>query len=188
MAEEWEDGGGWAVDDLDDPTSRHELSADGALGEEYRAMKAAKAKARSPVRDPYHNAVEEPVAGRERQKESFRLMVVGEAGLGKTTLLESFFKSFKDDEALFALFERKETQTVIETRRQLDDAAARRARNRRSCCARLASACPSSACNAATSASAARATPAGLAAAAAGPCHTRWSHAGAYRLRPARSR
>ena len=25
MAEEWEDGGGWAVDDLDDPTSRHEL-------------------------------------------------------------------------------------------------------------------------------------------------------------------
>ena len=43
MAEEWEDGGGWAVDDLDDPTSRHELSADGALGEEYRAMKAAKA-------------------------------------------------------------------------------------------------------------------------------------------------
>ena len=127
MAEEWEDGGGWAVDDLDDPTSRHELSADGALGEEYRAMKAAKAKARSPVRDPYHNAVEEPVASREPPKESFRLMVVGEAGLGKTTLLESFFKSFKDDEALFALFERKETQTVIETRRQLDDAAARRA-------------------------------------------------------------
>ena len=127
MAEEWEDGGGWAVDDLDDPTSRHELSADGALGEEYRAMKAAKAKARSPVRDPYHNAVEEPVASREPPKESFRLMVVGEAGLGKTTLLESFFKSFKDDEALFTLFERKETQTVIETRRQLDDAAARRA-------------------------------------------------------------
>ena len=90
-------------------------------------MKAAKAKARSPVRDPYHNAVEEPVASREPPKESFRLMVVGEAGLGKTTLLESFFKSFKDDEALFALFERKETQTVIETRRQLDDAAARRA-------------------------------------------------------------
>ncbi len=55
MAEEWEDGGGWAVDDLDDPTSRHELSADGALGEEYRAMKAAKAKARSPVRDPQTN-------------------------------------------------------------------------------------------------------------------------------------
>ena len=67
------------------------------------------------------------VASREPPKESFRLMVVGEAGLGKTTLLESFFKSFKDDEALFALFERKETQTVIETRRQLDDAAARRA-------------------------------------------------------------
>ena len=46
---------------------------------------------------------------REPPKESFNLMVVGEAGLGKTTLLESFFKSFKDDEATFALFERKET-------------------------------------------------------------------------------
>jgi septin family protein len=46
--------------------------------------------------------------------ESFNLMVVGEAGLGKTTLLESFFQSFKDDEASFALFERKETAIEIE--------------------------------------------------------------------------
>ena len=53
-------------------------------------------------------------------------MVVGEAGLGKTTLLESFFKSFKDDEAAFALFERKETATEIETRRQLAEAQVRR--------------------------------------------------------------
>ena len=53
-------------------------------------------------------------------------MVVGEAGLGKTTLLESFFKSFKDDEAAFALFERKETATEIETRRQLTEAQVQR--------------------------------------------------------------
>jgi septin family protein len=38
--------------------------------------------------------------------------VVGEAGLGKTTLLESFFKSFRDEDATSALFERKETQKV----------------------------------------------------------------------------
>ena len=63
---------------------------------------------------------------REPPRESFNLMVVGEAGLGKTTLLESFFKSFKDDEAAFALFERKETATEIETRRQLADAQVRR--------------------------------------------------------------
>ena len=55
----------------------------------------------------------------EPPKESFNIMVVGEAGLGKTTLLESFFKSFKDDDATFALFERKETQNVIEARRLL---------------------------------------------------------------------
>ena len=61
---------------------------------------------------------------REPPRESFNLMVVGEAGLGKTTLLESFFKSFKDDEAAFALFERKETATEIETRKQLSEAQA----------------------------------------------------------------
>ena len=49
---------------------------------------------------------------REPPRESFNLMVVGEAGLGKTTLLESFFKSFKDDEAAFALFERKEGDEI----------------------------------------------------------------------------
>ena len=69
----------------------------------------------------------QPQAEARPPTEAGRLTGGGEAGLGKTTLLESFFKSFKDDEALFALFERKETQTVIETRRQLDDAAARRA-------------------------------------------------------------
>mmetsp|Transcript_21746 Transcript_21746/g.65988 ORF Transcript_21746/g.65988 Transcript_21746/m.65988 type:complete len:675 (-) Transcript_21746:623-2647(-) len=53
-------------------------------------------------------------------------MVVGEAGLGKTTLLESFFKSFRDEDATSALFERKETQKVIETRRLLEDATTRR--------------------------------------------------------------
>ena len=63
---------------------------------------------------------------REPACESFNLMVVGEAGLGKTTLLESFFKSFKDDEAAFALFERKETAVEIETRRQLADAQVQR--------------------------------------------------------------
>ena len=63
---------------------------------------------------------------REPPQESFNLMVVGEAGLGKTTLLESFFQSFKDDEAAFALFERKETAIEIETRRQLAEAGAQR--------------------------------------------------------------
>lgn len=53
-------------------------------------------------------------------------MVVGEAGLGKTTLLESFFQAFKDDEAAFALFERKETAREIETRRLLEEAQVRR--------------------------------------------------------------
>jgi len=38
--------------------------------------------------------------------------VVGEAGLGKTTLLKSFFKSFRDEDATSALFMRKETQNV----------------------------------------------------------------------------
>ena len=63
---------------------------------------------------------------REPPRESFNLMVVGEAGLGKTTLLESFFKSFKDDEAAFALFERKETAPEVETRRQLAEAQVQR--------------------------------------------------------------
>ena len=63
---------------------------------------------------------------REPPRESFNIMVVGEAGLGKTTLLESFFQSFKDDEAAFALFERKETAIEIETRRQLAEAGAQR--------------------------------------------------------------
>ena len=58
-------------------------------------------------------------------------MVVGEAGLGKTTLLESFFKSFKDDEAAFALFERKETATEIETRKQLSEAQASKSKAER---------------------------------------------------------
>ena len=53
-------------------------------------------------------------------------MVVGEAGLGKTTLLESFFKSFRDEDATSALFERKETRNVIETRRILEEATTRR--------------------------------------------------------------
>lgn len=63
---------------------------------------------------------------REPACESFNLMVVGEAGLGKTTLLESFFKSFKDDEAAFALFERKETARESEARRQLAEAQVQR--------------------------------------------------------------
>ena len=63
---------------------------------------------------------------REPPCQSFNLMVVGEAGLGKTTLLESFFQSFKDDEANFALFERKETATEIETRQKLAEAGVRR--------------------------------------------------------------
>lgn len=49
----------------------------------------------SPPRDPYHNRSMEPRLSRDPPRESFNLMVVGEAGLGKTTLLESFFKSFK---------------------------------------------------------------------------------------------
>ena len=49
----------------------------------------------SPTRDPYHNRSMEPRLSRDPPRESFNLMVVGEAGLGKTTLLESFFKSFK---------------------------------------------------------------------------------------------
>ena len=158
----------------------------------------------SPPRDPYHNRSMEPRLSRDPPRESFNLMVVGEAGLGKTTLLESFFKSFKvrrsaslpfarapactgvgpgpllapraplgtaaasiardaarriardaclrssrtpmpspapthppiprppalppvqDDDATFALFERKETHSVIETRRQIEEASARR--------------------------------------------------------------
>ena len=158
----------------------------------------------SPTRDPYHNRSMEPRLSRDPPRESFNLMVVGEAGLGKTTLLESFFKSFKarrsaqpcllctapartgvgqgplaratrdpslslpprshetphvaslapcrprrvplsprasaapthpappacsvaqDDDATFALFERKETHSVIETRRQIEEASARR--------------------------------------------------------------
>merc|ERR1719399_1614288 len=80
----------------------------------------------TPQNDPYHGRTTEPKTLREPPRESFNLMVVGEAGLGKTTLLESFFKSFKDDEAAFALFERKETATEVETRRELSDAQVQR--------------------------------------------------------------
>ena len=80
----------------------------------------------SPTRDPYHNRSMEPRLSRDPPRESFNLMVVGEAGLGKTTLLESFFKSFKDDEAAFALFERKETARESEARRQLSEAQVQR--------------------------------------------------------------
>ena len=107
----------------------------GSLGAEYRTMKAAYSHsgdsllprgAGTPHRDPYHGRTTEPKTVREPPCESFNLMVVGEAGLGKTTLLESFFQSFKDDEAAFALFERKETAIEIETRRQLAEAGAAR--------------------------------------------------------------
>ena len=71
----------------------------GVIGDEYRRLRGAKAQARSsmgsPPRDPYHNRSMEPRLSRDPPRESFNLMVVGEAGLGKTTLLESFFKSFK---------------------------------------------------------------------------------------------
>ena len=63
---------------------------------------------------------------REPKRETFNVMVVGESGLGKTTLLESFFKSFKDDEATFDLFERKETQEYLETHRHLEETLAKR--------------------------------------------------------------
>lgn len=182
----------------------------GVIGDEYRRLRDAKARVSSmgsPPRDPYHNRSMEPRLSRDPPRESFNLMVVGEAGLGKTTLLESFFKSFKvrrsaslpfaralcahgrrtgplartarpprhhcrldrtrrrashrsrrfsalvsypyppmpspvpthppiprppalppvqDDDATFALFERKETHSVIETRRQIEEASARR--------------------------------------------------------------
>ena len=110
-----------------------DLVPDGSIGIEYRTMKAAYsanvASPRSgstPHHDPYHGRITEPKTLREPAMESFNLMVVGEAGLGKTTLLESFFQSFKDDEASFALFERKETAIEIETRRQLAEAGAQR--------------------------------------------------------------
>jgi GTPase SAR1 family protein len=100
------------------------------IGEEYRRLRQAKMEARAsistPPRDPYHGRSMEPKLSRDPPRESFNLMVVGESGLGKTTLLESFFKSFKDDDATFALFERKETHSVIETRRQIEEASARR--------------------------------------------------------------
>ena len=80
------------------------------IGEEYRRLRQAKIEARAsistPPRDPYHGRSMEPKLSRDPPRESFNLMVVGESGLGKTTLLESFFKSFKDDDATFALFER----------------------------------------------------------------------------------
>lgn len=74
-----------------------DLVADGVIGAEYRSMKLAKMEAASATapRDPYHGRSSEPRLSREPPRESFNLMVVGEAGLGKTTLLESFFKSFK---------------------------------------------------------------------------------------------
>eukprot|EP00965_Chrysotila_dentata_P004794 156891-Pleurochrysis_carterae.AAC.1 len=104
--------------------------ADGVIGAEYRTMKRAVSQSesllKSPVRDPYHGRSVDPRASREPLRESFNLMVVGEAGLGKTTLLESFFKSFRDDDAATALFERKETQKVIETRRNMEEATTRR--------------------------------------------------------------
>ena len=111
-----------------------DLVPDGSIGIEYRTMKAAYSAANvasprrgsTPHHDPYHGRITEPKTLREPAMESFNLMVVGEAGLGKTTLLESFFQSFKDDEASFALFERKETAIEIETRRQLAEAGAQR--------------------------------------------------------------
>ena len=102
------------------------------IGAEYRSLKASAngavgiASLPTPQRDPYHGRCVEPRTSREPGRESFNLMVVGEAGLGKTTLLESFFKSFRDEDATSALFERKETQKVIETRRLLEDAGTRR--------------------------------------------------------------
>lgn len=89
-------------------------------------LKQAEAKVPAPQRDPYHGKLEEPKQMREPKCETFNVMVVGEAGLGKTTLLESFFKSFKDDEATFDLFERKETQEYLETRQRLDETLSKR--------------------------------------------------------------
>ena len=107
------------------------LVASGVVGAEYRMMKDAIESpgprgSATPQSDPYHGRSTDPKTLREPPRESFNLMVVGEAGLGKTTLLESFFKSFQDDDAAFALFERKETATEIETRRQLAEAQAQR--------------------------------------------------------------
>jgi len=112
----------------------HNIVPSGVVGAEYRLMKEALARETSPLRgmntnnpsDPYHGRTMEPKTLREPARESFNLMVVGEAGLGKTTLLESFFQAFKDDEAAFALFERKETAREIETRRLLEEAQVRR--------------------------------------------------------------
>lgn len=107
------------------------LVESGVIGAEFAALEASSLKPSAPLpkmphKDPYHGRVKEPKTLLEPRRESFNVMVVGEAGLGKTTLLESFFKSFKDDEAAFALFERRETQKVIETRRLLDEACVRR--------------------------------------------------------------
>ncbi|KAL1520117.1 hypothetical protein AB1Y20_023589 [Prymnesium parvum] len=106
------------------------ISPDGAIGAEYLNLKqsARKASAAPAVRDPYHGQMEEPRFLREPKRETFNVMVVGESGLGKTTLLESFFKSFKDDEATFDLFERKETQEYLETQRMLEETLVRRNR------------------------------------------------------------
>lgn len=109
----------------------HVISPDGAIGDEYRLLKQAEAaglsvKATPAVRDPYHGRLEEPRFLKEPKRETFNVMVVGESGLGKTTLLESFFKSFKDDEAAFDLFERKETQEYLETHYKLEEALAKR--------------------------------------------------------------
>ena len=108
------------------PGGGHNLVPHGAIGAEFRTMKAALAhdepmplRGGTPQSDPYHGRTVEPRTVREPPAQSFNLMVVGEAGLGKTTLLESFFQSFKDDEANFALFERKETAVELEKRELL---------------------------------------------------------------------
>lgn len=125
-----------AYSDLSSVTAEavHQLVPDGTIGAEYRSMKASAMEAEmrgTPRRDPYHGMSVEPRASREPPRESFKVMVVGESGLGKTTLLESFFKSFRDDDATIAMLQRRETQKVIETRLAFDEAAARRDKSER---------------------------------------------------------
>jgi len=123
-------GGTWEDLDGSEVTrggQQHNLVEPGAIGAEFQALQKGSLKALpKPEKDPYHGRSLEPKGLREPQRESFNVMVVGEAGLGKTTLLESFFKSFQDDDAAFALFERRETHKVIETRRLLDEVSVRR--------------------------------------------------------------
>ena len=66
------------------------ISPDGAIGAEYRMLKGEGPKA--PQRDPYHGRLEEPRQAREPKRETFNVMVVGEPGLGKSTLMETLFK------------------------------------------------------------------------------------------------